>query len=128
MANTSYFWVFKGTSIIASRRYYAFDLVPAFWNALVVHANTGQIKSIDRVKDEISRGGADDLSAWVNGDFHHAFHSTNDSEVLARYAEIIVWSQNQNQYSLAENADLRLVAYAPLFEDKTGIDMIVDRL
>lgn len=105
--------------ITASRRYYAFDLVPTFWSALVANANTGRIVSIDRVRDEISRGN-DDLSVWTNGDFHHAFQSTNDSEVLARYAEIIAWSQNQNQYSSAvkaefaraENADPWLVAYA----------------
>lgn len=105
--------------ITASRSYYAFDLVPAFWNAMVQQANIGQIKSIDRVRDEISRGD-DELSVWANGEFHHAFASTNDSDVLTQYAEIMKWSQRQSQYSLAakaefaraENADPWLVAYA----------------
>ena len=35
--------------IEAHRRYYAFDLAPKFWQALVEHACNGQVESIDRV-------------------------------------------------------------------------------
>lgn len=92
MSDSPVYLLDANVSIIASRHYYAFDLVPTFWNALVAHTNTGQIKSIGRVRDEISLGD-DDLKTWANGNFHHAFQSTNDSEVIARYAEIIAWSQ-----------------------------------
>lgn len=119
MSGSPVFILDANVFITASRRYYAFDLVPPFWSALIEHANVGHIVSVDRVRDEISRGN-DDLSVWADGDFHHAFQSTNDTEVLARYAEIVAWSQNQNQYNSAakaefaraENADPWLVAYA----------------
>lgn len=105
--------------ITASRSYYAFDLVPGFWSALTQQADFGQIKSIDRVRDEISRGN-DELSVWANGEFHDSFESTNDSNVFAQYVEIMKWSQEQGQYNSAakaefaraENADPWLVAYA----------------
>lgn len=42
--------------IQAARRYYAFDLAPAFWRALVDHASEGRVQSIDRVLRELERG------------------------------------------------------------------------
>lgn len=35
--------------IEAARRYYAFDLAPAFWRALIKHAIQGRVLSIDRI-------------------------------------------------------------------------------
>jgi hypothetical protein len=55
--------------IEAARRYYAFDIAPAFWQALIGLAAGGQVRSIDRVKVEIDRG-KDELSVWVKGQFH----------------------------------------------------------
>lgn len=42
--------------IEAAHRYYAFDLVPRFWDSLLHHAEDGVIGSIDRVKQELDRG------------------------------------------------------------------------
>ncbi len=103
--------------IEAARRYYAFDLVPAFWNTLINLAENGQVESIDRVRDEILRGG-DQLAAWVKNNFSDAFLSTADESVIEVYRNIIVWVQNENQYldlakrEFAEGADGWLVAYA----------------
>ncbi|MFZ4526127.1 MAG: DUF4411 family protein [Chlorobium sp.] len=52
--------------ISAARLYYAFDIVPSFWNTLVQRASYGKIISIDRVCDEINRGD-DELVTWING-------------------------------------------------------------
>jgi hypothetical protein len=103
----------------AARQYYAFDLVPAFWKALVDHASKDRLLSIDRVKDEIERG-KDELAQWANGTFRTYFVSTNEDDVLQAYGEIMRWAQAQNQYSEAakaefadqKNADAWIVAFA----------------
>lgn len=109
--------------IEAKRRYYAFDIAPAFWQALIRLAADGEVKSIDRVKNEINRG-KDDLSIWVNGEFLDAFATTDNPDVLAVYGNIIAWSQKQIQFSDAakaefarlDNADAWVVAYAATYE------------
>jgi hypothetical protein len=103
----------------AARHYYAFDLVPAFWRALIDHASNGSLLSNDRVKEEIERG-EDELATWAGGIFHPWFASTNENDVLRGYSRIMEWAQAQPQYLPAakaqfadvENADAWLVAYA----------------
>jgi hypothetical protein len=109
--------------IEAKRRYYAFDIAPAFWQALIRLTAVGKVKSIDRVKNEIDRG-KDDLSIWINGEFRDAFATTDNPDVLVVYGDIIAWSQNQIQFSDAakaefarlDNADAWVVAYAATYE------------
>lgn len=103
----------------AAKRYYAFDIVPTFWEQLTQCAENGRIVSIDRVKDEVDRG-KDDLTHWCGNHFYTAFLTTQDCEVLRTYGEIMEWAQAQTQYTdaakaeLAEakNADAWIVAYA----------------
>jgi predicted nucleic acid-binding protein len=103
--------------IEAARRYYAFDLVPRFWECLKEQADTGRIQSIDRVKDELARG-KDQLADWASKDFVDAFASTNEPEVITAFGEIMVWVQSQEQFTdaakaqCAQCADGWLVAYA----------------
>lgn len=54
--------------IEAARRYYAFDIAPPFWEALLEFAEKGKLISIDRVKNELLRG-KDELSTWVKRSF-----------------------------------------------------------
>lgn len=103
----------------AANRYYAFDLVPGFWQSLIMQAETGRIKSIDRVSAEIDRGD-DDLKDWANGNFPQWFASTDKTDVIEAYGRIMEWASGQKQFldsakdefSRAENADAWLVAYA----------------
>jgi len=103
----------------AYRTYYHFDIAPGFWEALLKHASTGVLLSIDRVRDEIDKG-KDDLTEWINSKFHDRFESTSDTGVLAAYGEVIRWATAQSQYTdgakatfaNAENADAWVVAYA----------------
>ncbi len=46
------------------RVFYAFDIVPAYWNELINHINSGRIVVLDIVKSEIDAGN-DDLKKWV---------------------------------------------------------------
>lgn len=103
----------------AARRYYAFDIVPAFWDELRKQASAGRLLSIDRVKDELDRG-KDDLAQWANGQFHPFFVSTDSQDVLDFYREIMEWADRQPHFrgqakadfAQADNADAWVVAYA----------------
>jgi predicted nucleic acid-binding protein len=103
--------------IEAARHYYAFDIVPSFWQMLIDHANNSLVLSIDRVKFELERG-KDELEKWAKNDFRECFVSTEDDEVIAAYRKIMVWSQGQAQFTpgakaeFARVADGWLVAYA----------------
>ena len=105
--------------IEAARRYYAFDIVPPFWEALIELARNGRVQSIDRVKVEIDRG-KDTLSDWVNSDFHQWFVSTNRGDIITAYGQVMVWAHNQPEFTVgakadfarADNADAWLVSYA----------------
>jgi hypothetical protein len=83
----------------ASRRYYAFDIAPAFWYGLIEYAQFGRICSIDRVKDEIDRGD-DELKEWVRSEFHLWFEPTDQVDVLTAYGRIMLWVNNQDQFTL----------------------------
>ena len=103
----------------AARRYYAFDIAPTFWQALVEHAENGQLLSIDRVKKEIDRG-KDMLTDWANSEFNQWFISTDDPNVIDSYSQIITWAQRQDQFNdsakeefyKVDNADPWVVAFS----------------
>lgn len=103
--------------IQAARRYYAFDVAPRFWDSLAQHAANGQVRSIDRVLEELDRG-KDDLTAWANGSFGSFFDSTDDGQVIQVFSDIMVWVQAKAQFldaakaDFARGADGWLVAYA----------------
>ena len=95
--------------IEASRRYYAFDLAPVFWESLVQHAAEGRIYSIDRVKHELERG-KDELATWATSQFNDAFASTDEEDVVESYSEVMSWVQAQAQFLDAAKADFAAVA------------------
>lgn len=99
--------------IEAKRRYYAFDLVPDFWKGLIWHANAGRIRSIDRVRKELERGSPDDeLLAWANNCFRHAFAPTNGEDVVGAYRALMKWSFEQDQFLDAAKAEFAVKADA----------------
>lgn len=98
--------------IEAARRYYAFDIAPAFWRALVEHAERGRLLSIDRVKKEIVLGN-DELKRWTRGDFHSRFASTTDADITEAYSRIVTWVYGQRQFTDAAKAE---------FADIKGVD------
>jgi len=103
----------------AARRYYAFDIAPSFWQALIQHAQAGKVLSIDRVKNEINRG-KDVLKKWASNYFNSWFNATNGGAVINAYGLIIQWAYSQTQFTDAakaefaseDNADAWVVAYA----------------
>lgn len=102
--------------IEAARRYYAFDLAPGFWQALIDHATNGRIQSIDRVKTELAID--DEIRPWIESSFTEWFASTDQADVIADYQKIMAWIQGSSQFSIAAKAEFArgadgwLVAYA----------------
>ena len=100
--------------IEAKRRYYAFNISPGFWDALVVHAENSIIKSIDRIKTfELQEGHVDDeLKIWANTII------SSEEDVLLKYAEVMAWVNSQPRFfpfaiaEFASSVDGWLIAYA----------------
>lgn len=110
--------------IEAKQRYYAFDVCPGFWEALVWQHGQGRIVSVDRVKMELE-GFRDDLSAWVTTTMPVAcFFDTDVERVTDAYAEAIRWVMGQAQFTDAtkaefadaDNADAWVIAFAKAVE------------
>lgn len=102
--------------IQAYREYYAFDICPGFWDWLKHHCRADNIRSIDRVYEEIATGG-DALSDWVDNAPESFFLSTAEMDTQNTFAEIIDWANSRNFMpaalaTFADAADGWLVACA----------------
>ena len=103
--------------IEAAKRYYAFDIAPAFWESLERLSQAGQISSIDRVKQELDRGN-DALKDWADDQFASAFMTTDQDDVIESFRRIMNWVNTSPQYTPAAKANFAniadgwLVAYA----------------
>jgi len=84
--------------IQAKRRFYGLDFCPGYWQALVWYQRRERLCSIDRVRDELLRGG-DDLSEWVRDQFGNAaFAATSTSEVADVFRQMLEWVMAQAQF------------------------------
>ncbi|MBI3937965.1 MAG: DUF4411 family protein [Betaproteobacteria bacterium] len=104
--------------IQAKRSYYAFDLCPGYWKALLAHHGSGRLCSIDRVRDELLNG-ADELADWVKSSVPDGFFvSSAEPAVATWFGKMMSWAQSQAQFlpvakaEFAGKADGWLIAYA----------------
>ena len=106
--------------IAAKNTYYAFAICPGFWDSILRFHNAGRVFSISRVRHELVAGRKDeDLRMWVEKQLPNGFFLDVDThDVMARYSEIMLWSQRHDRYQdaakakFATGADGWLVAYA----------------
>lgn len=119
MPNSVTYLLDANVFIEAKRRYYAFDICPGFWEALILHHTDGKVGSIDRVKTIEIEPGKDDLTVWTESTAPESFFvESNENDVIEGYAKIIVWVQSQAQFFLeaktefADSVDGWLIAYA----------------
>lgn len=106
--------------IAAKNAYYAFDICPGFWDAIIQAHGEGRVHSIDRIKAELLAGQPkEDLVQWVKAKVPAGFfHTTQSKAVLDAYADIVLWVQRSTQYldrakaKFATEADGWLVAYS----------------
>lgn len=112
--NTQIFVPDTNVFVDASRRYYPFDLAPGFWDALARHAEAGIVQSIDKVEEEIKRGGrnghSDALVVWAERYKSSLFQSTDVPDVLHSYRLVISWAQGRDQYMEAAKAEFAAIA------------------
>jgi len=96
--------------IEAHQKYYAFDICPGFWRALVRQHELRRVFSIDRVKDELT-GSTDRLSDWANRDVPESFFKrTSDQAVINTYSKMANWVQNERQFTADAKAEFSRVA------------------
>lgn len=105
--------------ITAKNRYYAFDICPGFWDSLMHEHETGRLRSIDRVRQELLNWSEEELVRWIKNDLPADFFlDTSGSEIVRAFGEVMLWVQQKAQYtdaakaSFATKADGWLVAYA----------------
>jgi len=118
--------------IEARKRYYAFDICPGYWGALLHHHGSGALCSLDRIRDELTDKN-DELSQWANGTAPAAFfHGSQDPAVIAQYGEIMAWVQAQAQFMDAAKADFAsgadgwLIAYAAVHGHRVVTEEVLD--
>ena len=112
----------SNTFIEAKQRYYAFDVCPGFWQALVWPHGQGRIVSIDRVRNELTDFD-DELKTWALATMPGGcFFDTDTEPVLDAYQEAIAWVMAQAQLTDAakgefadtDNADAWVIALPPV--------------
>lgn len=79
------------------RSYYAFDLVPAYWDAIIKPIRDRKIVVLDMVKDEIAKG-EDDLSKWIaRADELKTIQHVND-ETVNKYQDVLQFVATSGYY------------------------------
>ena len=79
------------------RRYYAFDLVPTYWEELSKHMGTGRMILLDMVKDEIDKG-KDDLADWIDRQTGFVICNHVEPSIISKYQEVLQYVQNCGLY------------------------------
>jgi len=100
--------------IDAKNRYYGFDTCPGFWNWLDVAHADGEVRSVEKVADELL-GGQDELSQWARDRDH--FFVAPDQSVVDSLRELSAWSVSVDYTNAAINqflaaGDSYLIAHA----------------
>ena len=104
--------------ITARRTYYAFDICPGFWGALLAQHDQDNVLSIDRIEGEL-RDFGDEVSDWIENVVPSSFFvSSEEPDTIASYNQIIDWVNEQSQIydaakaEFADDPDSWLLAYA----------------
>lgn len=93
------FLIDANTLMSAARLYYAYDLLPSFWEVFGNKIKEGNVILLDFVKDEINKG-EDELQRWVmerQNDFQCCNHV--DPEIISKYADIMRYIQECGLYN-----------------------------
>ncbi len=96
--------------IQAKRRFYGLDFCPGYWHTLIWHQQHRKLCSVDKVQNELLRGG-DDLAQWVKQQFGaEAFADTTTPAVAGVYAQMLAWVMAQPQFLDSAKAEFQQVA------------------
>jgi hypothetical protein len=120
MTKSPVFLLDSDVFIAAKNAYYAFDICPGFWQALLHKHHQARVFSISRVRGELLTGRkTEDLVKWVTNEVPEGlFLEVDEEDVTTAYTEIMLWAQRHTRYfdrakaKFATGADGWLVAYA----------------
>ena len=112
--------------ISAKNSYYAFEVCPGFWDSLIDQYESGNVNSLDRIRQELQAGREDDdLALWVRNSMPPGFFlGTQDPDIVAAYRDIMLWVQQHARYfdsakaKFATEADGWLAAFAMVRDAK----------
>ena len=91
--------------IQAHRAYYAFDVCPGYWKALLAHHDGARLCSVDRIRGELLAG-KDALADWVTHTVPEAlFANTDDPAITGWFGQMMTWVQSRPQFSAAAKAE-----------------------
>lgn len=79
------------------RQYYAFDLVPTYWEEISRRTSSGRLVLLDMVKAEIDKG-KDDLADWINKQSEFVICKHISSEIVSKYQEVLQYVQTCGLY------------------------------
>lgn len=79
------------------RQYYAFDLIPTYWEEIAKCTNSGRLILLDMVKAEIDKG-KDDLADWLSRQAGFVICNHISSEIISKYQEILQYIQTCRLY------------------------------
>lgn len=74
------------------RQYYAFDLVPSYWEEISKCANSGRLVLLDMVKAEMDKG-EDDLANWISRQAGFVICNHISPEMIDMYQEVLQYIQ-----------------------------------
>ena len=118
-------YLFDTNIFVESKKNLPMDVWPTFWTKMVELINSGNIHSIDKVKDEIDKGG-DELTDWIHNNAPRGFFLTQDMAVMAKLVETIAWAQNcAVHFSQSAIVDYVKVADSYLVATAAARDMVL---
>ncbi len=79
------------------RQYYAFDLIPTYWEEISKCTNSGRLVLLDMVKAEIDKG-EDDLADWISRQERFVICSHISPEIIGKYQEVLQYIQTCGLY------------------------------
>ena len=91
------FLIDSNSFVTPYRQYYAFDLVPAFWEELSKKTESGTLILLDLVKAEIEKG-EDELSDWLNRESGFVICHHISPEIIGKYQEVLQYIQGCGLY------------------------------
>ena len=112
------FWLDADIFIESAKKYYAFDIAPAFWKLLEEQAGKRAISSPIQAYWEVDQHGTDDLQNWIRQQKGTRLFTSESKAVAERYSEIADYVMNHSRYTMpnklkfVRGADGWLVAHA----------------
>jgi hypothetical protein len=117
-------YLFDANIFITAKHTLPADIWPTFWERLSEMMSSGQIYTIDKVKEEIDHG-KDELTQWLKTNAPHGFFISADADVMKKYAEVQNWAAGTGRFNPEVLAEFASVADSYLVATAAARNMII---